>query len=136
MNGREQAVGWLVGCFGFSGPLRQYFSLYQTVSQREEERGEKGQRRVKLSKQRPPAPIASAIGPCPTITQIVGHPGTGSLPRTIAPPDLLRASEKHRNKCYTSINLLRRNFETIFCGDFQGKQHNRESSVIDARVGL
>ena len=34
--------GWLVGCFGFNGPLRQYFSLYQAVSQREGERGEKG----------------------------------------------------------------------------------------------
>ena len=22
---------WLVGCFGFSGPLRQYFSLYRAV---------------------------------------------------------------------------------------------------------
>ena len=33
---------WLVGCFGFSGPLRQYFSLYRAVSQREGERGEKG----------------------------------------------------------------------------------------------
>ena len=32
----------LVGCFGFSGPLRQYFSLYRAVSQREGERGEKG----------------------------------------------------------------------------------------------
>ena len=32
----------LVGCFGFIGPLRQYFSLYWAVSQREGERGEKG----------------------------------------------------------------------------------------------
>ena len=80
-------VGWLVDCFGFNDPLRQYFSLYRVVSQREEERGEKGQRRVKMSKQPPPAPTASAIGPCPTIIQIVGRPGTGSLPRTIAPPD-------------------------------------------------
>ena len=23
--------GWLVGCFGFNGPLRQYFSLYRAV---------------------------------------------------------------------------------------------------------
>ena len=30
-------VGWLVGCFGFNGPLRQYFSLYRAVSQREGE---------------------------------------------------------------------------------------------------
>ena len=34
-------VGWLVGCFGFNGPLRQYFSLYRAVSQREGEREEK-----------------------------------------------------------------------------------------------
>ena len=34
-------VGWLVG-FGFNGPLRQYFSLYRAVSQREGERGKKG----------------------------------------------------------------------------------------------
>ena len=32
---------WLVGCFGFSGPLRQYFSLYRAVSQREGERRER-----------------------------------------------------------------------------------------------
>ena len=34
--------GWLVGGFGLNGPLRQYFSLYRAVSQREGERGEKG----------------------------------------------------------------------------------------------
>ena len=33
---------WLVCCFGFNGPLKQYFSLYRAVSQREGERGEKG----------------------------------------------------------------------------------------------
>ena len=36
--------------------------------------------RVKMSKQAPPAPTASAVGPCPTVIQIVGRPGTGSLP--------------------------------------------------------
>ena len=41
--------------------------------------------RVKMSKQ--PAPTANAVGPCPTVIQIVGRPGTGSLPSTIAPPD-------------------------------------------------
>ena len=40
-----------------------------------------------MSKQPPPAPTASTIGSCPTIIQIVGRPGTGSSPRTIAPPD-------------------------------------------------
>ena len=38
---RLDIVGWLVGCFGFNGPLRQYFSLYRAVSQREGERKEK-----------------------------------------------------------------------------------------------
>ena len=33
---------FLVGYFGFNSPLRQYFSLYRAVSQREGERGEKG----------------------------------------------------------------------------------------------
>ena len=43
--------------------------------------------RVKMSKPPPPAPTASAIGPCPTVIKIVGRPGTGSLPSTIVPPD-------------------------------------------------
>ena len=34
-------VGLLVGCFGLNSPLRQYFSLYWAVSQREGERKEK-----------------------------------------------------------------------------------------------
>ena len=38
---RFKTLGWLVGCFGFNGPLRQYFSLYRAVSQREGERGER-----------------------------------------------------------------------------------------------
>ena len=79
-------VGWLISCFGFNGPLRQYFSLYRAASQREGERGEKIAE-SQMSKQPPPAPTASATGPCPTIIQIVGRPGTGSLPRTFAPPD-------------------------------------------------
>ena len=41
-----------------------------------------------MSKQPPPAPTASAVVPCPTVIQIVGRPGTGSLPRTIALPDV------------------------------------------------
>ena len=40
-----------------------------------------------MSKQPPPAPTASTVGPCPTVIQIVGRPGAGSLPSTIAPPD-------------------------------------------------
>ena len=80
-------VGGGVGCLGFNGPLRQYFSLYRAISQREGERGEKGLMRVKIFKQLAPAPTASAVRPRPTIIQIVGRPDTGSLPRTIAPSD-------------------------------------------------
>ena len=38
----QKKHGWLVACFGFNGPLRQYFSLYRAISQREGEREEKG----------------------------------------------------------------------------------------------
>ena len=31
----------MLGCFGFNGPLRQYFSLYRAISQREGERRER-----------------------------------------------------------------------------------------------
>ena len=31
-----------------------------------------------MSKQPPPAPTASAVGPCPTVIQIVGRPSTGT----------------------------------------------------------
>ena len=37
----QTACDLLVGCFGLNSPLRQYFSLYRTVSQREGERREK-----------------------------------------------------------------------------------------------
>ena len=43
--------------------------------------------RVKCPNKPPPAPTASAVGSCPTVIQIVGRPGTGSLPSTFAPPD-------------------------------------------------
>ena len=85
-KGDQNGKRWLVGCFGFNDPLRQYFSLYRAVSKREGERGE----RIDESKNvqtTPPAPTASAIGPCPTVIKIVGRPGTGSLPSTTAPPD-------------------------------------------------
>ena len=69
----ETLDGWLVGCFGFNGPFRQYFSLYRAVSQREGEKGEKMTDESKNSKQPPPVPTTSAVGPCPTVIQIVKH---------------------------------------------------------------
>ena len=56
-----------------------------------------------MSIQPPPASTASAVGPCPTVIQIVGRPGTGSLPSTIAlpyHPQLL--SELNKPLQYTS----------------------------------
>ena len=50
---RPEQTSWLVGCFGFNGPFRQYFSLYRALSQREGQREEKRYRRVKMSKQPP-----------------------------------------------------------------------------------
>ena len=41
MANKYKLVGWLV-VLESNGPLRQYFSLYRAVSQREGERGEKG----------------------------------------------------------------------------------------------
>ena len=37
LSTRRRLRLWLVGCFGFNGPLRQCFSLYRAVSQREGE---------------------------------------------------------------------------------------------------
>ena len=36
--------------------------------------------RVKMSKQPPPAHTASAVGPCPTVIQIVGRPALEVYP--------------------------------------------------------
>ena len=40
MKNVANKVGWLVSCFWFNGPLRQYFSLYRAVSQRGRKRRE------------------------------------------------------------------------------------------------
>ena len=77
---------WLVGCFGFNGPLRQYFSLYRAVSQR----GRKRREKIDESKNvqtTPTRTYCKRSTPLPYCIQIVGRPGTGSLPSTIAPPD-------------------------------------------------
>ena len=73
-------VGWLNGCFGLNGPLRQYFSLYRAVSQREVEKGEK------MSKH-PPHRLQEQWALALLLSELVGRPGKGSLPSTIAPPD-------------------------------------------------
>ena len=56
----NEMYGCLVDYFGFNGPLRRYFSLYRTLTQNGRKKRET---REKMSKQPPPAPTASAIGP-------------------------------------------------------------------------
>ena len=76
----------LVGCFGFSVPLRQYFSLHRAVSQKEERIKESKNVQTRVGR-KTLRNCPSPAGPCPTIIQIVGRSDTGSLPRAIAPPD-------------------------------------------------
>ena len=54
----------------------------------------------------PPATTESAICPCPTIIQIVGLPGTGKLPRTIAPPDTPRLHSEPMRKSHMVTNQM------------------------------
>ena len=113
----RQRFGW----FWFKGPLRQYFSLYRAISQREGERGKKGEMRVKMSKQPPPAPTASAVGPCPTVIQIVGRPGTGSFPAPSHHPTTPEGERGERidesKKCpnHPHPHLCKRNRPLPYC---------------------
>ena len=79
-------LNWLVGCFGFNGPLRQYFSLYRAVSQRE------GERRARIDESKnvqttPTRTYCKRNRPLPYCNQDCKTPRHGSLPSTIAPPD-------------------------------------------------
>ena len=91
--------------------------------------------RVKMSIQPPPASTASALGPCPTITQIVGRPGTGSLPSTIAPPDhppQLLENSLPSNDWKTLCQL--RNKWNIFCiREGQGSEWRRMGSAFQTQ---
>ena len=78
-----------------------------------------------MSKQPPPAPTASAVGPCPTIIQIVGRPGTGSLSSTIAQPD--------HPLCNIGI-LIRRHIES--CRSHNGYGASNESISLNSFIML
>ena len=69
---------------------RPFEAVFQSISGPLPKRGRKRKERIDESKNvqtTPPAPTASAVGPYPTVIQIVGRPDTGCLPTTIAPPD-------------------------------------------------
>ena len=87
-----------------------------------------------MSKQRPPAPTASAVGPCPTIIQIVGRPGNGSLPSTIAPPDhpchlkslTMSVTATYMNVgseiCFCKLeSMMKKTFHTKFVQNLSGR---------------
>ena len=78
-----------------------------------------------MSKQPPPAPTASAIGPCPTIIQtIVGRPGTESLLSTFAPPVHPQTSVK------PSILCLNKMKQTISLADAMSLCNSQEGTVL------
>ena len=53
----EPRTGRLVGCFRHNGPLRQYFSLYRTDSQREGETKDNDRREKKCLNNPHPHPL-------------------------------------------------------------------------------
>ena len=70
-------IDWLVWV------KRPFETVFQSISGRLPKRGRKRKERVdesKMSKQPPPAPTASAIGPCPIVIQIVGAPALEVYP--------------------------------------------------------
>ena len=99
------SVGWLVICFAFKGPLRQDFSLYQNVSQREGERREMIDLR-KLSKQPVPASAARAVGPCPTVIQISRTPALEVYPAPSQHPITPIHSVRLKHYAWYDVNPL------------------------------
>ena len=57
----SRLVGWLV--LGLTALLRQYFSLYRAISQREGEMGEKGYMRVNMIIKPHPHPLQAQQAP-------------------------------------------------------------------------
>ena len=74
--------------------------------------------RVEMSKQPPPAPTASVGGPCPTIIQIVGRPGTGSFTqhhRTTRPPLFSYVVAPQKNPLNGMVLMM--GHRICFCGE-------------------
>ena len=112
----KKKIFW-VGCFGFNGPFRQYFSLYRVVSQREGERGER-QRRVKMSKQPPTRTYCKRNRPLPYYHPNCRTPRHWKFTqhhRTTRPPQV-------RNKCQNIDAVNFKKLDTL--------NNYRSSSVI------
>ena len=73
-------VVMLVGCFWLNGPLRQYFSLYQAVSQREGERNDRQEKKF-------PSPTLIQISKTPALEIYPApshHPTTPVIMKALA----------------------------------------------------
>ena len=130
-------ICWLVGCFGFNGPLRQYFSLYRAVSQRDGKRGEKRIDESKKIQTTPTCTYYKRSRPLPYVIQTVGRPGTGSLPSIITPPDHPRPHLSLTIYSYPHLMVTIRKFikkinhSHKFCADNGGLYWNlRDEAVL------
>ena len=71
-NDWSSLIGWLVDL-----AYRPFKTVFQSISSRLPERGERKEEMIderKMSKQLPPAPAASAVGPYPALIQISRTP--------------------------------------------------------------
>ena len=59
--------------------------------------------REKMSKQHPPAPTASAVGPSPLLSNLVGYPGTEVYPATSHHPTTPVPHEPQRNVSIAAV---------------------------------
>ena len=76
--GKEISTGWLIGCFGFHGPLRQYFSQNRAVSlERVRKREMTDERKCPTNPH--PHPVQAQEAHALLVSKLVGRPGTGSF---------------------------------------------------------
>ena len=75
---QNKFVSWLVvlGLTALLDSISVYIEPYPRESEKRKEMIDEIKKNNLKSKQPPPAPTASAVGPCPTLIQIVGHPDT------------------------------------------------------------
>ena len=69
----------LIGCFGFNGPLRQYYSLNQTISQREGKKEMIGKEKKKTS-----LALTASTALVLLLSTLVGRTGTEKYPAPLA----------------------------------------------------
>ena len=90
----------------FNGPLRQYFSLYRVVSQREGEREEQLKTREKCPNN-PTRTYSSTVGLL--LSKLVGRPGIESYPVDTSPPPPPH-TQRRRSYYEVIVNFARQTF--------------------------